>query len=365
MSTPKPGDPATARAGDERVTVVVNRSVYEGWKTVSITRSIEAIAGKFEVTFSDRWSPDAEPWPILPGDHVEVFIGKDKVIHGNVDEASPSFSAESHELTVRGRDKTADLVDTSLELSPDQFKGLKLDALVRKFIEPYSLELRVQVDVGEPFDTFKVQPGEAPFEAISRACRSRAILPTSDEEGRLVLTRAGKAKASEALIQGENILSASGVFDHSDRFSRYRVKGQERGTDDFSGKDAGQVFAESFDSSVKRFRPLVIIAGGTPEPKAIRDRAKWEASVRAGRSSRIDVTVQGFRQRDRTLWRENSETRVVSPFLRVDEELLISGLTMRLGQGRTTSLQLVRKDAFALLPEPEVPSEGDPESTGA
>ena len=50
----KVGSPAVGAGRDEIVTVVVNKTSYQGWKTVSITRSIEAIAGKFDVTFTDR-----------------------------------------------------------------------------------------------------------------------------------------------------------------------------------------------------------------------------------------------------------------------------------------------------------------------
>lgn len=47
-----------------------------------------------------------------------------------------------------------------------------------------------------------------------------------DGAGGLLITRAGNRRAAVGLVQGENILTASGSIDHSQRFSSYLVKGQ-------------------------------------------------------------------------------------------------------------------------------------------
>ena len=76
----------------------------------------------------------------------------------------------------------------------------------------YGVQVRAQVDTGAPFLDFQLQQGETAFAAIERMARLRAVLVTDDEDGSLVITRAGKNGASTALVLGQNIKRGSGNF---------------------------------------------------------------------------------------------------------------------------------------------------------
>ncbi|MBI9079198.1 MAG: phage tail protein [Pseudodesulfovibrio sp.] len=333
------------------VKLIIGGLEYSGWKEVSVSRSMDAMAGKFDLSLSDRWQTGAQAIPLYPEQECQLLLDGQPVITGFIDAVMPSFDAGQHGIRVTGRDRTADLVDCSAIHSPGELLGQDLAQIIRVLCKPFGLDLFASIDVGKAFKTFKLQPGETNFEAIDRACRQRGVLPSSDVRGRVILASIGSDRA-DALIQGENILKASANHSTYDRFSEYIVTGQQQGTNDTFGLAASAVRATAKDEGVLRHRPLQIMAETQATPESARERAGWEANVRAAKSSEVSITVQGWRMSDGRLWQVNAMSRVQSDFLRVDQDLIIKSVNFSLGSGGTlTSLTLCRKDAFVRKPE--------------
>lgn len=94
------------------LTLTVNGAQYGGWKRISVRRSIETISGSFNLGVSDKWAEQASAWPIKPGDECKVALQGTTIITGYVDSRNISYSDNSHDFSVDGRDRTADLVDS-------------------------------------------------------------------------------------------------------------------------------------------------------------------------------------------------------------------------------------------------------------
>ncbi len=344
----------------------VNGKEYGGWKTVSITRGIEAIAGSFDLGVSERWVADSEPWPIFEEDECVVVIGSTPVITGYVDRRSLSYSASAHTLTVAGRDKTGDLVDCSANpsLGKWEFKGISVLKFAQKIAAPYGITVTLQPGLTDsrlpkPPKKLSIDPGDTAFSAIENACRLAGLLPVSDGAGGLVLTRAGSLRASTDLVEGENILEASADFDHSGRFRHYKVLGQHKGTDDFNGVSASSVKGTAEDLNVSRSaRTLIIRPEASVTVEHAKTRAQWEATTRAARAGAVSVTVQGWTMGNGTVWPVNALVRVRSPLIGVDGNMLITEANYTAGEGGTlTRLTLKRPTAF--LPEPTIKVSSD------
>jgi prophage tail gpP-like protein len=208
--------------------------IYQGWTSISILRGIEAISGRFNIGLTERWPGQPEIWPILPEAECQVSIGDDVVITGDVATISPRFDGDSHTITASGRDRTGRMVDCSAMHSPGEWAGVRLDKLARILAEPFGISVKSETDVGDPWPAsrpFKLQPGETAFEAINRACCARGVLPISDGQGNLVLTKVGQTRCSTALVQGRNVKSASLQNSIIDRFRTYVVRGSQPGSD--------------------------------------------------------------------------------------------------------------------------------------
>lgn len=338
--------------------LLVNGMKYSGWSSLGVTRAIDAATTAFTATLTEKWeagnnsTAQVEPWPILPGDGCEVRLAGFPMVIGYVDIFKPSYSATDHSINVQGRDKVADMVDCSAVHSPDEWKNIDLLSFAQILANPFGVTVTADIALGEPFQICKLQQGETAFKAIERYARQRKALLMPDGAGGLLITRAGVRRATTSLVQGENILSASGTIDHSQRFSNYQVKGQASYSPDSTGETEAHIQGGVSDSGIIRYRPMLLVAetGGTTA--SLQDRAAWEANSRIGKSAAASITVQGWRQSaGGALWEPGMLVYVRSSWLRMDGWMLIRQITYERGEGGTTAkLEIVSPQAFD--PEP-------------
>lgn len=338
----------------ERVRLLVNGQGHEGWKEVRVSAGIERQARDFSLVVTDRWPGNDLARRVAPGDLCEVWFGIDKVLTGYVDATPISYDAGQVAVGVNGRSKTADLVDCSAIHSPGQWRGVSVERIAGELAAPYGVEVVAAVPTGTVLE-HQLDPGESVFESIDRLLTQKALLATDDAEGRQVLTRAGALRASTALVTGQNVLSASTSLDFKERFSEYRCRGQRAGSDtDFGAAVAGQVTSIP-DRGVRRRRVLDVQSDGQGDLAAMRDRVRWEAAYRAGRSYQTTYVVQGWRQANGQLWLPNMRVRVRDSIIGFDLEMLIAEVDyLQNESGTTASLTVAPVAAYELLPE--VPS---------
>lgn len=339
------------------VKLVVNHVEYSGWETIEITRSLETLCGSFQMSVSERWNGQTEPWPIREGDECTVYIGDETLIVGYVDRRSMSISANQHTFTVAGRDRAGDLIDCSSVLDAWEFNGVTVLKIVTMVAEQFGVGVTVQDGVELPPTPKRIviNPGETAYDVIDRATRLAGLFAMSDAKGGIVLTKAGAGRAVTPLIEGQNILEATADYDASQRYSRYIVNGQQAGGDLLFGIAAADVRAEASDINVQRPSRVLMIRGeGSITIKQAQDRANWEATVRCARAETLNVTVQGWRQANGRLWPVNSLVTIQAPYLGVDGDWLISEVTYSLSASGTLT-ELTLRPAAAYLPEPEVP----------
>lgn len=336
------------------VELLVGGIGYSGWKSIRVTRSIESLAGSFALSVSDRWgSGDHEElWPIFEEDPCRVAIDGDTVIDGYVDTRDIDVTPESRTLSYGGRDRAAALVDCSAVLSKWTYRNVSVVDFAAKLAEPFGIDVSARPGVTfAKVDKVVIAPGDTVLEAIQRATSDQGVLLVSDGGGGVEFTRAGAGRATP-LIEGANIKGIRVAYDGTDRFRRYELATQVAATDEASG-DLTRVRATAIDEGVRRLdRVLLIRPGKGYSLAAARRRADWEARIRAARSERVTVTVQGWRQSDGSLWPLGALSLVRSRRAGIDGDLLISQVehTIDAEGGRTTQISLVRPDAFT--PEP-------------
>ncbi|MCU0919027.1 MAG: contractile injection system protein, VgrG/Pvc8 family [Burkholderiaceae bacterium] len=337
---------------DAGLRLLTGGRAYGGWKSVRVQRGIEQVAGAFQLSVSELWPGEYEARRIQPGESCELRVGDEPVMTGYVDAVEMTVDAAEHIVEAAGRDKTADLVDCSAIAGTGQWRGRRVEQVAADLAAPFGVGVITQADTGAALPTFSVQEGETAFEAIERAARLRGLLLVTDGRGALVITRAGSTLLQTRLVLAENILRARALLDMRDRFSQYVLKGQTPGTDTHHGAAAAQPKASALDSGVQRHRPLVVVSDAPDLGASLQERARWEAVVRAARSTQVQITVQGWAHAG-GLWQPNTLVHVVAEPLRLDHQLLISSVEYVLDEGgSTTELRLTRPDAYTLPPAP-------------
>ncbi len=330
--------------------LLVNGRSYGGWKGVRVKRSIESLAGSFDLEASDRWGGQDQPWPIAEEDACRVELDGVVVLDGFVDRRSLTLGEAAR---LSGRDRAAALVDNSAILEHWTFRNAGVLELARKVAEPFGVAVSLQPGLALPPPQRKivVSPGDTPYQVIQRAAAPAGVLVVSDGAGGITITRAGARRAATPLVEGQNVLAASIEYDATERFRTYVVATQVAGTDTaFAG--ATRIRATAIDEGVRRADRVLMIRPETGMTTELaRQRADWEARIRAARAEAVSVVVQGWKQPGGELWPLGGIYHVQIPWIGVDGDLVASELEHALdGGGQTTQIRLVRPDAFA--PEP-------------
>lgn len=336
------------------VVLKINGAVYDGWTAARVTRGIDRAAGDFDLTVTQGSPSFAVSKGIRAGDKCTVEVNGIMVITGYVDEISPSYDNGSHEIAVRGRSKTCDLIDCSAMNKPGQWRGMPLLDIAKAIAKPFGITVRVADGTAtKRVADFSLQQGETAYAAIERLCRLQGFLASDDEEGNLIITRIGGNRSAgtiQCTIPGpeNNVLQGSGTFNVKERFSEYTVKGQSAGSDDIDGETARSSKSVLKDSNVTRYRPLLVVAEGNAGGDTARQRAAWERSTRAAKSIELNYTVAGWiSSAAGDIWRVNTMVPVNDAMLGVAGDFLIGEVSFSIGSGgSTTALKLCPPDAY-------------------
>lgn len=338
----------------ETVTLKVAGQEYTGWTSVSIRRSIETLASSFDVSIVDFKGavPD-----IIPGDPVEVYAGKDRLVSGYVDEVNPEVTGEDHSISIAGRSKVADLVDCSAGNKPGKWAGaVKLSRIIKDLVEPFGVGLSIVAEQAEATEKdFTLTLGESPLDAIKRLCAGKAILPIDTTAGNLHITNTGSLRSVDALVYRKNVMQASAKISDVERFYKYLVRA-EAGSEG-AGWQAGPVAmveGSALDGDIRRQSRIKIFKdddGATA--KIVKTRAAWEAQTRRGKGVELTVQIFGWRQSDGTLWRENLVVPIDIPPVRISGvDMLVSEVLYTQNKsGTILKMTLNRADTYA--PEPK------------
>lgn len=325
---------------------------FEGWTGVQVERALDSLAGSFSFGMTERWPEQPEKWVIESGAPCEVFLGGEPLMRGWVDEGNYSLSADDHPIDISGREVTCDLVDCSAIHKSGSWNGQTLEKIAAELVSPFGISVAASATPGAAFGKFALQQGESVFDALDRMCRMRGVLPMTTPAGQLRFDRPGRARATYGLEVGVNAITARRRTSARDRFSQYLIKGQAAGAD-VSGS-AARPTAKASDQGVTRHRPMLIVNSEQSTQASLEERARWEATVRAGRSEEVQVEVRGWRADNGALFALGELVPVRAPVLGVDDELLVKALRHSDGdQGMRTLITLCPPEAFSLLTLPE------------
>lgn len=343
----------------DKIVLNIGSTNIEGWESISIRRSIEALCGGFEISLSYKNSSIINS--ITPQASCKILIVDDETgisnlqLTGYIDDRSREKSGESTTLTVKGRDITQDLVDCSAKISSNTRTQSTLAQIVTDICNPFNIAVVDELNNTEKFKEFTLQSGEAAFSAIERVCRQRGAVPMTSPRGELVITNTGlhAEQSGVDLVMGRNIKSLSESWSVTERFSEYTVKGQGSSSgESWSSDSAPSLKGVATDSQITRYRPLIIMAESKATARSVKIRAAWEAQVRACRSKSHQVTVRGWRKNidSPDLWKINTLTNLIDTSWGIQEQLLITGTEFSLQDGRETILTLKNPCIFAKDP---------------
>jgi prophage tail gpP-like protein len=337
----------------DQIAMTVDGQSWSGWTGFEVVRAIDSMVGSFSLSSAARGDGKESDYQFRPDVACTIAVDDELIMTGWVDAVNPSYDAQSHGITVSGRDKGCDLVDCSAVNKPGSWRNAKLEAIAADLAKPFGVTVTAKADTGAPIKRFALEQGESVQEALERLLRFRGLLMVSDAQGNIEII-SPKLSGIDWDQLGQAVLSAEATHDVSERFSAYIVKGQSSGDDETNGKAASQIKGNALDPAVKRYRPLIVVAEEQSSLKSLETRAKWEATTRAGKSQEAVITVQGLHAADGRLWMPNMILNVRDETLFIDSPMLIVSVRYTKDEsGTRTQLNLAPPEAWSQQNVPE------------
>ena len=340
----------------------VNGVRFRGFTNASVSKSMENLSGQFSFSASSR-ELILNDTRILENqikvqDEVRVLIDEEPIITGTVEDLNISYDAGSHSISVSGRDKTGDIIDSSTiqkQYNQRNFKRLIELVLADNGYSNISVINEVpNIDNLSENEKVKTESGDTVFSFIDRYAQKLQVLLVTDSEGNIVITREGSGGAGGALLSTKNnpdnnILSASINVNSSDRFRFIEVYSQSDNST-FAINTVNQN-AISEDTEVRAPRRKRVTSRVASNQSFLDNLAKWHVNMRRAKGQRYNCRVVGYYTgRDNgLLWLPNTLVQVRDDKCQLDGQFLIQGITYtKSNQGSFTDLSIVNTGSFSL-----------------
>jgi prophage tail gpP-like protein len=324
--------------------------------------------------------PGPRPGWLQPWADVRVTLNDDPVLCGRVDAVDLRTAFGHRELTLRGRDMMAALVDCS---APIYFGlDMTLAEIVEKLVKPLGIEkIDIQADAAA-LRTVKnkhkgkgkssggksrkskasVQPGMKVWDALQEACEAAGVWPWCDPDGTLVIGGPDyNAPPVADLIltydgKDANVIDLKISRDISRQYSQVTVLGQSPGTaGDWAsaqGKNAQRAAAaDPTLQAAKVNRPLVVVDSNCSGQDEAERKAKKLLADGQLASLTITAKVRGHRTEDGLLWTPGQRLHLISEPDGIDKIYFLTARDFVCARdgGQTTELTLKPDNTW--LPE--------------
>lgn len=299
---------------------------FTAWKSAEVSAAMDEAARDFSLVAAAEHGGRALSSRFRAGAEVSIYADGDLLCKGFVDRYQPK--GKDRTVTIGGRSKSQDAVDSSALHKKGSFKKKKPDAIGKEIIKETEIDVNLESDADdlEEID-YHIVPGETVFRAIEKMVRNQGKVIMGTAEGGMKITDASKAKKQSGRLTDDypngNFLDAEADHNWSNRHSKTLVRAQRAIG---HGKDALELESIAEDGAVKRKRPRLIVSDDDTDKKRVKKRAKSARDKAAGEALTATGTVQGFRDEGGKLWQPNHLVWVESAFLNIQQDMLIKGV---------------------------------------
>lgn len=339
---------------------------YDNFTSASCEIRLDALTNTFSF---EAVAADGLPLPFKGGEACRIIVNDNVVITGFIEVVDVSYDAGDHAVTVQGRDKTGDLLDSSLDAISDLRSPITLKEIIEKVISNIDSDIEVVDEVNPPAfeeaqDIVSPEPGENAFEFIEKYARKRQVLLTSDGDGNVVITDGNPDQVPGSIqhvigANDNNVISSSFSFDTTGRYNLYKFASQLNPTAlNIAGSiGLGSIANQSggaSDIDIRTGRQLILISEAPFSDDQNESRSKWEANIRKARGLVYSATVSGYGvdASDSTsdLWQINKLYQIIDDYLGKVEPMLCNSITFTLdiNSGEQTQLSFVDEQAYTL-----------------
>ncbi|WP_316234963.1 MULTISPECIES: phage baseplate assembly protein [unclassified Bradyrhizobium] len=304
------------------VTVSAGGALWTAWRRVMVRASFKEAARSFQIEAAAEPGGAATAWTFKAGTAIDILFDGALACRGYVDRYQPKLSEHATaEITISGRSKAQDFIDSSAVHDTNQFKN-KTPVEIAQALDKFGVGVSTDEQL-KKVPVYRVTPGETAFRCLEKLCREQGVFPVGQADGSIKVTKGGKDRQAGGLIEGRNIKAIEADHNWSGRHSEVIVRGQKPYG---HGEDALQIEGIARDAELGRYRPVIVFHDGDTD----KDRAKKRAATRrdheAGNALKANVMVQGFADEAGALWEPGKLVFVDSDFADVHQDMAIESV---------------------------------------
>ena len=346
-----------------RITLVVNDDIeWEGFTSTSIKKDADSLSGTFNISLTPYANKDKIIIaPIFTGNKIELYINDKPVINGYIDDVNISYTDISHSISISGRDKSMDLIDSSVVRNLSINAPYSLNKMVNAVLKNIGLENEIKVlnEVGniQYEENFETERGANLWQSLNKYLQKKSIYATTDYNGNIVLFQGNRGDTNISLFntldRPTNIKSANFTDSYKQRFNKISVISQSPSIFSFGefANQGGEKYSIK-DNNIRASRQLEFVPKVSLTSEECLDLAKFERNIRKIKGQTYSCVVQGFEQtKNGKLWEPLYLVEVEDIFMDINDNLLIKSVefTQDIEGGSLTTLGLVSKDAYTLV----------------
>lgn len=341
----------------------VNGQLFEGFESVTAKRSMNSLCGQFSIDAATQTQAFSD-FPIKRGNQMRLIVDGQVWLTGFIEDLSVDYNKDRMNIRLEGRDKTADVVDSSVPPSISFNGPISLENIIRSTLRLVGVTDVEIVNEAADIADFSSQEIVAPdigtnlIDFFNSYAAKRQVLLLTNADGNLLITRSpeqlGPIELKNVVGEDNNILSAAAQFSDRGRFNKYLVLSNGSVAQlSFFGEDIASVSArqaQEVDSAIRVSRLKVIESEQPSSNEECRQRAIWESNLARSRSLSYACTIDGHSYEDSTPFEFNQLVKIFDEYAGIDAELLLHTVTMVSDSesGNIASLEFTTRDAYTL-----------------
>lgn len=336
--TDNPQDPL------EVVTVEVDGRRYLSFIRAQVRAGFREAARAFELKVAAE--PDGAITAAIfhAGAAVQVYAGDDLLIDGFVDQYMPHLSAHDADIVVRGRSKSADLIDGDPDHPTGYFENKTPLEIGNELAKGYGAQFETDQQL-QKLPQYTLTPGGSIFREVEKMTRKQGFTITGTPKGNAKITKPSGQRHAGGLIERQTILVGNADHNWSNRHSKYMIRGQRAIG---HGSRTLQMVAQTKDSAVTRKRVKSVVHDDDGTRTDLKKRIETRAARAAGNALKASISTVGMRDEGGTIWTPGFLVWTESQFLNIAQDMLIEAVDMAQGpEGTISLLSLVDPRAYA------------------
>lgn len=368
----------------KKVVIEVNGTQYSNFTSINTSSALRNLSRSFSFNATTK---NHQKLPFKKEDRCRIYIAEKLFLTGFIEEVTNDGSNSSHTISLIGRDKLCDLVDSNVGVINDLKVPISLQRCIELVTAHVGMDIKVIDDTAGEFiadlnyltwsygEEGRLTPGTKLFEKeedyitpdpgdnakvfCETLARKRQVLLVPTAYGNLKITKAAGIPVDAKILHNlgndkNNVLSYTFRDSNVKRFRRYINIGQSgiiSQVESGSINEGKLVNSEGkvTDNAIRASRQMVFEGETATSETDSRNRAEWQKKIRAAQGKTYRCNVDGYKNQSGAIWEVGTLVPVEDNFVELNERMLLDKVSFILdNNGHNTNLSFVNKDVYKL-----------------